>query len=328
MSTEQEKSSSRFDLKKNNRPFIFFVCLLIATALWFIKAMEKNYETTVSLPVRYTNIPKNKILVNPPPSKLDVKIKAQGFTLLRHKIGLSITPVNLNIKPFSDREGKNKMLPNFHILSDQFIPQIEEQINENISVVNISPDTLYFRYDVVSEKKVRVVSRIIANCQNQYFVSDTVKITPSVITVRGPVTIIDTLTSIPTTVIKFNDLSASIQSTVSLEKNSQLDYSESKVTIEIPVSQFTEYDEKINVATLNTPDHLTLITFPSKVNVNCLIAYDKFKTMNANELIVGVDYNDITSSSNTLPVKIIKQPDFIKSLKIQPSQVEFIIKKK
>jgi hypothetical protein len=328
MTSETKKSSYRNNLKRNNKPFIFFICVLIATALWFIKAMEKDYETTVSLPVRYTNIPRNIVLVNPPPSKLDVKIRSHGFTLVQHKIGLTITPINLNIKPFTINNKNASDLPRFNILSDRFIPQIADQISQDIRVLDVSPDTLFFHYDFLTEKKVRIISKIQINCQNQYFLSDSVKITPSTIVVRGPISIVDTLTGIPTADIKFNNLTTSVHSIISLENIKQLEYSANKVAIEVPVSQFTEYNEKVIVNTFNIPDNINLITFPGKVTVSCLIAFDKFKSINPDDFIIGVDFKDISPTSNTLPVKVSKQPDFIKSLQIQPLQVEYIIKQK
>jgi hypothetical protein len=328
MTRETKKSSYRNDLKKNNRLLIFLVCLIIATALWLIKALEKNYETTVTLSVRYVNIPQNNVLVNPPPLKFDVKVRSQGFILLRNKIALKFTPINIDVKPFMPVILGGKKLPKFTILSNELIPQISRQISQDITVLDISPDTLYFHYDYLTEKKVRVVSKIQIDCQNQYFLSDSVKITPSWITVRGPISIVDTLTEIATTAIKFNNLTTSVHSIVGLEEIKQLDYSVNKVSVEVPVSQFTEYNEKIVVSTFNIPDNLELITFPGKVSVSCLIAFDKFKTMNSSDFIIGVDYNDISPASNTLPIKISKKPEFIKSLKIQPIQVEYIIKKK
>jgi hypothetical protein len=328
MAVERKKSSYRGDLKKNSRPFIFLICLIIATALWFIKAMEKTYETSVFLPVKYTNIPRNNVLVNPPPSKLEVKIRAPGFTLIKHKIGLTLTPISLNIRPYYIGNEEKRDASQFIILSDKFITQISDQINQDIKVLDVFPDTLFFHYDFLTEKKVKVISRIQINCQNQHFLSDSITITPSVINVRGPISIMDTLSGVSTAAIKFNDLAITTQSTVPLEKDNQLEYSVNKVNVEIPVSQFTEYNEKIVVNTFNIPDHLNLITFPGKINVSCLIAFDKFKIINSNDFIVGVDYNDISSSSKTLTVKVYKQPDFIKSLQIQPSQVEYIIKKK
>jgi hypothetical protein len=147
-----KKILRNFNIKENNRPLIFFVCLLIATVLWFVKAMEKQYESTVSMPVQYTNLPTNKVLINQPPSRLNLKLKAHGFTLFRYKFGLTITPINFNVKSFANITLKNNDLSDFYVLSDRYIPQIANQINSEVLILDISPDTLFFKFNTQFEK--------------------------------------------------------------------------------------------------------------------------------------------------------------------------------
>ncbi|NLU38321.1 MAG: hypothetical protein GXX78_05455 [Bacteroidales bacterium] len=328
MSDEEKRSSFSVDLKKNNKPFVFLICLLIATVLWFVKALDKNYEITISVPVRYTNVPKNKILVNPPPSKLDLKIRAHGFILVRNKFSLSTTPINLDIKQAINSSNNSQSTNEFVIITDKFIPQISEQLSPDIIVTDVSPDSFVSFYDVVSEKKVKVVSNIQVTCQNQYFLSDSIGITPEYITVRGPAVILDTLKAIPTSNIKFNGLNKPMQTEVPLEKIDQLEYTVTNVSIEIPVSQFTEYTGVVPITLKNVPQNITLITFPAKVTVSCLLAYDKFSLVGSNDFIVEADYNNINPSTSKLSISIKKQPAFVRSVKIQPSEIEYIIKKK
>lgn len=141
-----------FNLKENNRPLIFLVCLLIATVLWLVKAMEKQYETTVSMPIEYTNLPRNKVLVTPPPSRLNVKLRASGFNLLRHKFGFILTPIDFNVNSFTDNEMEKSKLSDFYVLSGKYISQLSNQISPEITILHISPDTLFFHYKKLSEK--------------------------------------------------------------------------------------------------------------------------------------------------------------------------------
>jgi hypothetical protein len=148
-----KKILRNFNLKENNRPLIFLVCLLIATFLWLVKAMEKQYETTVSIPVQYTNLPRNKILVNPPPSRFNIKLRANGFTLLRHKFGLILTPINFDVNSFTDNVMERSKLSDFFVLSDKYIPQISNLVSPEITILDISPDTLIFHYDKLPGNK-------------------------------------------------------------------------------------------------------------------------------------------------------------------------------
>ncbi len=70
-------------LRNDKQVIVFLVCLFIATTLWFLNALSKDYTTIVSYPVKYINPPKNQFLANKPPSKFDLKVEAHGFTLLR-----------------------------------------------------------------------------------------------------------------------------------------------------------------------------------------------------------------------------------------------------
>jgi hypothetical protein len=151
-----KKFLRNFNLKENNRPLIFLVCLMIATVLWLVKALEKQYESTISMPVQYTNLPQNKELATPPPSRLVLKLKAHGFTLLRHKFGLTITPINFNVKLFTNNALDNKESTDFYVIPDKYISQISNQISPEITILDISPDTIFFQFNKPSVKEDRI----------------------------------------------------------------------------------------------------------------------------------------------------------------------------
>ncbi len=237
MPEEIKKILSNFNLKANNQLFTFLICLLIATVLWLVKSLEKDYTSTVSIPVHYTEIPKNKILLNSPPTKLNIKIKAQGFSLLRHKVGLSLSPVNFDVSSLNNHLSIQKNIVSYYFLSSQFIPQISSQISSSISIIDISPDTLFFDFDKIKEKKVPVSARIDVSFQTNYFYSDSIKLRPDNILVTGPSSILDSLKCVYTKHLKLNKLDKSFKEDVPLEKIDQIEFSTDKIEVLIPVSQ-------------------------------------------------------------------------------------------
>ena len=53
-----KKYSGYFKIEKyrqDSRVVIFLICLLIATVLWFLNALGKNYTTQINYPVKYVN---------------------------------------------------------------------------------------------------------------------------------------------------------------------------------------------------------------------------------------------------------------------------------
>jgi hypothetical protein len=231
-----KKFLRNFNLKENNRPLIFLVSLMIATVLWLVNAMEKQYVTTISMPFQYTNLPRNKVLVNPPPSRLNVKLRANGFTLLRLKFGLTFTPLIFDVNLINEESKEKIKSTDFYVLSDRYISQISNQVNPEISVLDISPDSLFFHFDKLSEKRVKITANINVSFQNHYYYCDSLILSPKEIIVRGPSSIVDTLTSVYTKIQKFNNLNITVKQNIALEKIDNLEFSTYKTYLKIPVS--------------------------------------------------------------------------------------------
>lgn len=313
------------NLKKDKRPIIFLICLLIATALWFSNALGKRYETTVSMPIQYTNMPENKALVKTPPTSIKVKMDAYGYTLLRHKINLTINPINFNFASFTNQKSLSEGLNTYKIASNRYLSHFSKQVSSEISILEISPDTLYFEFDDIVTRQVPVNARVELDFENQYFLSDSIRSTPEFIEISGPQSLIDTIGYVETKSIRFKNLNTTVKQSISLIDIPGVSLSDKRVELEIPVSLYTEYTSKIRIQKLNLPDSLNLVTFPGFVNITCIVAFDKFAGMNASAFSLAVDYTDIKPDTKRLPIKLLNQPSHIKSLNISPQEVEFII---
>ena len=317
-----------FNLKKDNRPVIFLVCLVIATVLWLVNDLGKSYTTTVSIPIQYTNLPKNKVLVKAPPSRIKVRLEAYGFTLLRHKIKLSINPLNFNVGLFTKDLMEKSSASRYKIVTNKYIPQIANQISPEINILEVSPDTLYFVFDQIISQKKKVVENLDLSFENQFFLLDSISFTPDSVVVKGPKSIVDTLHFIRTKKQKFRELNASVRRNIQLESIDQLDIDPRRVVIDIPVSLYTEYTGNIPITKFNVPDSMELITFPPKIEVKCIVAFNNYANLNPSSFILGVDYSDISKGDNSLDIQLYRSPAHIKSISFQPHHVEFIIEKK
>ena len=296
--------------------------------MWFVNALGKQYETTVSIPVQYTNLPKNKILLKSPPSQLRVRVEAYGLTLLRHKIKLSINPLNFNVGLFTNNMMEKSSASNFKIITGKYIPQISNQISPEINILEISPDTLNFAFDRVVSVKKPVTGNFDISFENQYFLLDSIRFEPDSVLVEGAKSILDTLQFVKTKRQRFKNLNASVRRNIQLQNIDQLKIEPRRVIVEIPVSLYTEYTGQIPITKFNVPDSLQLITFPPKIEVKCIVAFNNYTNLDQSSFIFGVDYNNITKVNNFMKVSLYRSPAHIKSISFQPHEVEFIIEKK
>ena len=317
------------NLKEDNRPLIFLICLAIATVLWFVTALGKTYETTVSMPIQYTNLPKEKVLVSAPPKKIQVQLKAHGFTLLRHKLRLTINPLNFNVKSFTDGMMDKTKAENFKIVSNRYLSQLSRQVSSEISVLGIKPDTLYFKFDRIIERMLPVASNFEITFENQYFQYDSIRFTPDSVLVRGPRSIVEKMNSVPVKHQRFKKLDATYRRSMLFEDIEQIEIEPRRVNVEIPVSQYSEYVADIPIQRLNVPDSLKMVTFPVNAQISCRVAVHLYQNLSESNFSVFVDYNDLLKDSNSkLPVKLLSAPGHVKMLNYSPQEVEFIIEKK
>ena len=117
--------------------------------------------------------------------------------------------------------------------------------------------------------------------------------------------------------------------TLDLINISKLSYSVNKVQLTIPVEQFTEASLKIPIEPINVPDSLVIKTFPFQVSLTCITGLDDYEKVSPHVFRATVDYTSIDQSlGDKLKVDVTSAPDFVRSVRISPIYVEYIIEKR
>ena len=66
----------------------FFVSLIIASMLWLLTVLANKYSTIENFPVRFINLPQNKVLINKLPATIAVELNSAGFRLMLMRLNL------------------------------------------------------------------------------------------------------------------------------------------------------------------------------------------------------------------------------------------------
>jgi hypothetical protein len=311
-------------LKNDKQIVAFMVCLLIATVLWFLNALSKDYTATVSYPVKYVNPPSNRFLSNAPPAKFDLKVEAHGFTLLRHKLSLSFSPIVLNLSAITRNVESDS--GTYTIRTENLLRRISDQVSKEISISEIRPEFITLILDSLITKKVPVKLNIKAEFKPQFYLQEPLSASPDSVKITGPTAILDTVFSLKTEPKTFERLDAQTERQVDLLHPEKTTISPEKVMIRIPVERFTEKELKIPVEVRNKPEGVNIKLFPSDVKVSFLVGLNEFENITAADFKAFVDYETIIKSkSEELDVKIDTQPTFIQMLRISPATLEYHI---
>lgn len=310
-------------LKNDKQVVVFLVCLLIASSLWFLNALSKDYTTTLSYPVKYINPPKNQFLSNKPPDKLDLKVEAHGFTLLRHKLSLSFSPVVLNLTNITRDINSNSGI--YAVNSGNLVRRIADQVSSEITIIEVQPAILQIDFDSLKTKVVPVRINVTTEFQPQFNLQLPVHTVPDNIKITGPSNILDTTFFINTRQKSFTKIDSDIERTIELVVPENVTAIPQKVVMKIDVEKVTEKELKIPVKVLNKPENVIVKLFPSEIKVLFTVGLSDFDRIKPSDFGASVDFNLIEEGMENIAVTIDKKPPLNQLIKFSPERVEFLI---
>lgn len=307
---------------------IYLIFVVVSTVFWFLNKLNNEYNTIIEYPIRYTQLPKNKILVNELPQKLKLNVSAYGYDLIFYKISPAPFPIVLNLESF-DANLESPKVSNFKLLTRYAREEISNQLPNNINVLDILPDTLVFQFDNMVDKKVPVKANLTLSFAPQCMQNGPVIFKPDSLLVSGPTSLIDTIQAVYTKPQSFTKLDKTFQRTLYLEEITNLKTEKKKVQATIPIAKFTEASFDVPIVPVNVPDTLELITFPRNVRISGLISLADYEMIKAEDFRVQADYNEIeTLIGQKMPVQVIVAPSNVRNVTFFPPSVEFILEKK
>ena len=310
------------NLRNNRRIVVFIVCLFIATSLWLLNALSKDYSSVIAYPVKFVNPPANRFLAEKTPTKLDLDIDAQGFTLLRFKF-LSFAPIKLDVEEITKNMESNS--GTIKVSSRNLISEITDQLGSEIRITNITPEVLNIILDSLITKTVPVELDINVDFESQFNLKNPISTIPESVKITGPTIVLDKISVLKTKVNIVNKLNSSIHQDIELIHPDKTTISPEKVSLVIDVEKYTEKELKIPIEILNKPNNARIKLFPSELKVLFTVGLSRFENIKVSDFGASVDYKSIVDDVNSLAITLYKKPEFIQGIRFIPEKVEFLI---
>jgi len=316
--------ASIFSLEKNRKIKIFLIFLVLTSIIWLLIELSKSYNSIAVFKVQYENVPSEKLLQNTIISDVGIVLKAPGFSQFRYKA--KEHNIKFNLRKVSKYNGKYYFLPNAQLsyLNDQFPADVE--------VLNVLTDTIFVELGENISKKVPVRTKVHVNFKLGYNFVGNLKSIPDSILVTGPEKYIDSILEISTNSLELNEVYETINTTLRLRlpvNNDLVKLSANEVQIVGEVDKFTEGNLNIPVVIINEPEGVKVNPFPKEIQVIYQIGLSNFNKINKDSFSIVYDYNQYKNDSLTryLTPVILQKSDLIYSVKLIPSQIEFLIQK-
>lgn len=311
----------KLSVTERRRVSAFFTCLVLAVFAWIIVTLSNSYNYTVRLVINFKNAPQKRAFHSLQPDTVSATVKGTGWQMLMSKMKPESKLVKVDLSTLENE--------NYVVLSTQ-LPAINDSRDASSKITTLSPDTLYFDFSNRSIKRVPVQLLMSLKYQRQFAQSDNAVIKPAYVSVSGPSNVIDKITVWKTDSLTLKDVDETINSHLNLAppKEGNISIYPKSVEVTVPVNEFTEKTIDVPVKLVNNNSYFNVKTFPLKVKVTFTTSLNKYAAIDEDLFEAQADLDMWKLHGYTvLPVALTKLPQFCKVVKIEPKNIDFIIKK-
>tara|TARA_B110000908_G_C10194678_1_gene422304 strand:+ start:294 stop:1277 length:984 start_codon:yes stop_codon:yes gene_type:complete len=315
-----------FKLASNNKKLsTYFLFLIISFSFWFLSMLSKQHETTLKIPLIYSNFPDDKLVSIPAADFVEVRVKAPGFSILFYNL-FSFSKLSLDIDKANTKPNKGGSEV-FWIMNSKRKP-IVEIISSSMELIDISPERLVISFRNKARKKVAIKLNQTISLQSDIWFANPIILVPDSVIIYGEKKQLDTIDFIDTKELLLTDLSESNNSNLSLSIPEEVQCKIKNIEVIITLESFVEQLIEYNVQVVNLKKGYTIKLFPQKVQVTLRAPKNKYSMLQTDFLTLKVDASLISAENSSLDVEIENLPSFIQLQRVYPSRVEFLMIKK
>ena len=318
-----------FLLKIFSKEFLIFLFFLaLSGGFWLMMTLNETYEYELTAKVKLIDIPKNVVITEDPDSIVRFTVRDKGFVIVAYKFTKEFKPVLVSFRMYNNEKGHGV------ISSIDIQRQLQFQLNKSTRIVSTKMSNLSFAYNLGQHKRVpvRLLGSIAPN--GNYNLAHA-RFYPEVVTVYADKATLDSIQWVYTEKLHITNITDTRELEVNLRKIAHAKCIPSTVKMKLIPDVLTEETVSVPIEAINIPDDKVLRTFPSKVNVNFIVAAFRLRSMPRNnetkELLptgfkVVADYSKlIGGKSDKCRIYIAARPVDILNLQLATTAVVFVI---
>lgn len=318
-----KKNEHKFRLKKKSKTQVFLTFLLLATILWFISKLSKEYTHTVEVSTNYINLSNDKELENIPTSKLNLVLKTTGFNLL----GYTFFDKKVNIDLNKLYKKKNA----YYYLTNANLSSLQAQLPPDEFILQVIPDTLFFDFGKLETKLIKINPHYKITYKIGYGLIGAMDILPKTVKISGASEVLKKITSIDTKQVVFDNVSKDFNFIVPLDipkEYHKINFSTKAIELKGNVEKFTEASLDVPFKIINAPKNSKIETFVNTVLVTFKVSLQNYDKITPSDFKIICDYSKVISlETNFLIPELNEKPNLIDQIKLTPNKIKFLIKK-
>lgn len=296
----------------------YLVFVTIAALFWFILALNDSIQDDVEVRLNIFNVPDSVTFISDVPDDIHVMVRDKGTNLWRNGIFTHAT-VDFNFREYA-ADGV------FVIRPGEMNAGLKKAFGQSATIISSSVDSLRLVYTTLPGKRVPIEASTDLSAAVGKIISGKPVIDPPAVTVYSTRDVLDTITRVYTEKLRGSNLEESKTLAVRLKKIPGVRIEPSQVQVAVTVEPLVRKQVSVNIQIDNVPQGEDLLLFPSKANVEYYVPMSRFGN-NEDLIEVHVDYRDLESGSNLLPLHLGRHSAGLENIRILDDNVEYTLVK-
>lgn len=293
------------------------LCLLAATIFWFLNALNKEYTTEISYPIRFSYDNESFVSTEPLPQRLTLNATGYGWTLLRKTLGIKAEPIIYRIEnPLGTR----------FLTAAALLPTATDQLKE-IKINFIENDTIFTDFEPRAFKHIAVqVDSLQVELRENYLITSPVVVSPDTITFKGPASLIKKLPDVLIMNVPGKEIDENYDEEipVAYTQDPLITQSAERVEVRFGVSEFVRETQNLPIETVNFPEKKSIELPVREVMAEYWVLPEDATKATPASFRVTADYKSYNRKDSTVVLTVQSQPDFVRSLSLQTQTLKLV----
>ncbi|GEM_PF-4996536 len=298
----------------------FLIFLVFTTLVWFVHALNRNREVSLTFPVKYDNLSGQMAFVNPLPEEIVVKVRDTGSNLLQYG-GDELPTIHIDVSNHivGDR---------LRVTAEELQQEVHAVLRPNTTLLSTTPDDIDIQWRQLNSKTVPVSTEghIMVDVAEQCVMTSEVRIDPAIVTIYGAAEVLDTINTLTVEDLKIQNLDDTLLRKLKVVVPNTVKCEKEHVLVTACARPFTERRISKNIHVTGIPDGTKIKLFPDKVQVVANVLQKDYAQVSEKDINIVFDYRKIREGE-LMPLTIESKTDKWFNIRITPSKVDYIIEK-
>lgn len=297
---------------------VFLVFVGIATAFWFILALNDDAQKSYDVKLDIVNVPDSVTFINLPPSRLHITVRDKGANLLRYNL-TGVPFLNLNFEEFSEDD-------HFRVSHAGLSAALRHRFGSTAAISSITPDSLNLVYTSLPGKEVPV--------RLKYDVT----VAPGMVLGRPLLSTnkvkvyslskMDTIRRIYSENMVLRNLDKNTTVVMPLVAPPGTRVEPAKIAVTFVVEQLIKKESDVIVEADNIPLGRDILFFPSKVRVSYYVPMSRYNENAAGDIKIEASYTEAErTTSDKVGIRVVSKPSYMTNLVLHEDSVEYTLVK-